>query len=240
MRSSIGMLCAALALLGLLGCESTADLARKIAAKGIVAFHQHGLSVAKVDKQIRVLGTAIVRDSSGTAVVIEVRSSSHKPVVNAPIAIDVADGSGKSVFANNSPGLAVSLTHIPLLLPGQVFDWINDQVLPNGTPARVTARIGAGSSAPESLPQVEVSGARPFDDPVSGYEVTGTVRNASGVSQANLVLYAVARRSGRVVAAGRAILSRLTAGKSAPFHAYLIGNPTGAQISVTAPPSVLR
>jgi hypothetical protein len=56
----------------------------------------------------------------------------------------------------------------------------------------------------------------------------------------NLVLYAIARHSGRIVAAGRAIVPRLAAGKSAPFHAYVIGNPDGAQIFVTAPPSVLR
>jgi hypothetical protein len=234
------MLCAAVTLLGLVGCESTVDLARKIAAKGIVAFQQHGLTVAKVDKHIRVLGTAIIRDASGTAVVVELRDSSDKPTGNAPIAIDVSDRAGKSVFSNDAPGLAVSLTHVPLLLPGQVFDWINDQVLATGTPALVVARIGAGSRVPASVPSMQVSGARSIDDPVSGYEVTGKVRNASGVTQVNLVLYAIARHSGRIVAAGRAIVPRLAAGKSAPFHAYVIGNPDGAQIFVTAPPSVLR
>ena len=63
----------------------------------------------------------------------------------------------------------------------------------------------------------------------------GSVLNHSSVAQAELVVNAVARRSGRIVAAGSAILASLPAGGSAAFQAFLIGDPKGALLTVTAP-----
>jgi hypothetical protein len=103
----------------------------------------------------------------------------------------------------------------------------------------VTARIGAGGRAPSHLPRIQLSGVGLTSDPVSGYAASGQVRNASTVSQVQLVLFATARRAGRIVAAGRAVIPRLAPGKATPFHAYFLGNPNGAQISVSAPPSTV-
>lgn len=240
MRIALGIPCAAAALLLFLaGCESTADLAKKIAKNGKVAFEQHGLSVATIDRQIRVVRTTVISNANGTAVVVELRNGGPRAIINAPIAINVSDRQGQSVFRNNLPGLEEDLNHVPLLLPGHVFDWVNDQVLANGTPARVAARVGRGSPAPTSLPKIEVSGVTLTNDPVSGPAASGHVFNASHLPQVNLVLFAIARRAGRIVAAGRAILPRLAPNKGAMFHAYFTGNPAGAQLSVVAPPSVL-
>jgi hypothetical protein len=120
-----------------------------------------------------------------------------------------------------------------------VFTWVNDQVLATGKPARVKALIGSAATAPSSLPTIRLSDLQVTDDPVSGLAATGHVLNDSKIDQQQLVLFAVARRDGKIVAAGRAIVNRLAAGKSAVFHAYFIGNPKGARISVSAPPSVM-
>jgi hypothetical protein len=239
MTAALTMCCVIATLLVFAGCESTIDQARKISAKGEVAFHQQGISVTRADRQVRVLGTAVIRDPNGTAVVVVLRNTGHEPVVDAPIAIDVTNTAGKSVFQNNAPGLEADLTHVPLLPAGQVVEWVNDQVLPAGTPAHVTARIGAGGRAPSHLPRIQLSGVGLTNDPVSGYAASGQVRNASTVSQVQLVLFATARRAGRIVAAGRAVIPRLAPGKATPFHAYFLGNPNGAQISVSAPPSTV-
>jgi hypothetical protein len=239
MREAIVLGFAALALLALTGCESTIDQARKIAAQGERAIHQKGITVTRVDKKVRVLESAIVQDANGTAVVIELRNTGAKPMVDAPIAIDVRDRSGKSVFKNNSPGLEPDLVHVPILLPGHVFEWVNDQVLAAGKPARVLARVGAGKPAPASLPAIQITSTQLVNDPASGWTATGSVRNASSVTQLHLVLFAVARRAGRIVAAGRAIVTRLLPAKTTTFHLYFIGNPQGTQVSVTAPPSTL-
>jgi hypothetical protein len=77
-------------------------------------------------------------------------------------------------------------------------------------------------------------------DPVSGVEATGTVENVSRVEQRALILYAVARKGKRVVAAGRGEVARLKVGRKASYHIFFIGNPRGGHVTVTAPPTVLQ
>jgi hypothetical protein len=52
-------------------------------------------------------------------------------------------------------------------------------------------------------------------------------------------VFAVAVRGGRVVAAGRAVVSVLPGhpGASVPFQIFLVGNPAGATIELTAVPT---
>lgn len=226
-------------LLGACGCESTVDAARKIARQGTRAFEQHGLAVRRIDRRIHILSTTIVRDPNGTAAVVAVRNAGPTAMADAPIAISVLGPSRQSIFRNNSPGLETSLTHVPLLLPGRTVDWVNDQVLPAGTPSRVVARVGAGRLLRAAPPKIEISSLALSYDSVSGWTASGKVYNASHVAQLRLVLFATARRAGRVIAAGRAIVTRLLPGKSAHFHAYFIGNPKGGQLSVSAPPSTI-
>ena len=64
--------------------------------------------------------------------------------------------------------------------------------------------------------------------------------NRSDVEQRRLVVACVARRGGRVVAAGRAIVNRLAPGKSASYHVFFIGDPRGARMTVVAPPTVIE
>jgi hypothetical protein len=55
------------------------------------------------------------------------------------------------------------------------------------------------------------------------------------------VLFVVARRGGRVVAAGRGQIKALKVGaRPAPYVSFFIGDPAGADISVEAPPTVLQ
>ncbi len=239
MSAAVKVGCVLAAAVALTGCESTVEKAKKLSAEGTAAFHQKGIDVRATNKQIHILGSEVIRDANGTAVVIEMRNSGSKPVFDAPISINVRDRAGQSVFQNNTPGLEADLAHVPLVLPGKVFDWVNDQVLPSGTPAKVDARIGDGTSPRSEIPRMEISGVSLTHDPTSGYAATGRVTNRSKIAQLHLVLFATARRRGRIVAAGRAIVTRLKAGTHYEFHAYLTGNPTGGELSITAPPSVL-
>jgi hypothetical protein len=67
----------------------------------------------------------------------------------------------------------------------------------------------------------------------------GRARLRSGPAQDKLVVYCVARRGGRIVAAGRAVIPRLTGKKPARFHVFFIGDPKHATLAVSAPPTVL-
>jgi hypothetical protein len=239
MRTLLIFSLAGAALVVVSGCESTEDAAKKIAAKGTAAFNQKGIKVGSIDKEIKITQRSVLHDQNGAAVIIDVHYLGKKPIINAPITINVLSRHGASVFKNDAPGIEESLGHLPLLNPGESFAWINDQVQANGTPAKVQARIGSGQAATPKQPQMHLSGLKLTNDPVSGANATGKIRNASDILQLRLVIFAVARRGSRVVAAGRAIIPRLLPGKSATFHAYFIGNPAGAQISVSAPATSL-
>jgi hypothetical protein len=187
-----------------------------------------------------VLSTNVIQDPNGTAVVVKVRNTSKQPLWQLPISIDVTGAGRRSIFRNDQPGLEPTLAHVPLVLPGATFAWVNDQVAADNKPRGVQARVGEGNGVAASrIPRVTLTRPRLHDDPVSGVAAVGYAANRSKVEQRKLIVFAVARRGGRVVAAGRAQIPRLKAGKRAKFTAFFIGNPRGARLELTAPPSSL-
>ena len=149
----------------LCGCESTVDAAKKFAASGTAAFKQKGISVGAVNRDVQVLSSSVIQDQNGAAVVIDVRNTGPAATIGAPIAINVKDARGHSVFRNNGAGLEPALAHLPLLAPGERFSWINDQVQPNGTPKKVDVRIGRGQSPAHAPSELPVSRLKLTSDP---------------------------------------------------------------------------
>jgi hypothetical protein len=120
-------------------------------------------------------------------------------------------------------------------------DWVNDQVPVTGAAKSAKAVVGDSTAqTPAKLPHMTASTPSIAVDPVSGVEANGTIKNDSSVEQRALIVYAVARKGGRVVAAGRGEIPRLKPGKSGTYHIFFIGNPRGGRVSVTAPPTVLQ
>jgi hypothetical protein len=194
------------------------------------------VSVTKESPSVRVTASAVVHSSEGTAVVVELRNTSPHAIENAPIEIAVRDAKGSVLFQNNQPGAERSLTRVSLLEPGAKTVWVDDQVQTTGTPTSASALVGEGSRASGSPPRVGVSGTHPTEE---GGEAGagGSVTNGSKVAQQHLVVYAVARRAGRIVAAGRAGIPEVAVGATMPFQVYFVGDPRGAQIEVNAPPT---
>jgi hypothetical protein len=119
------------------------------------------------------------------------------------------------------------------LLPAHaVMTWIDDQVQASGTPASVSVKVGEGTPATGAIPQLSVEGAHLAE---GGTEAEGNLVNHSPVAQQELVVYALARRAGRIVAAGRAVLAQAPAGTSSPFQIFFVGDPRGARLEVSAP-----
>ena len=55
------------------------------------------------------------------------------------------------------------------------------------------------------------------------------------------MLYAIATKNGKVVAAGRGLIPKLkVGGKPETYHIFFIGKPTGADVTVIAPPVTLE
>ncbi len=224
------------------GCESSQEKSARLErlAKAEQARHpvqvSRGLSIARASREVRVVATQVLHTSEGTAAVVTLRNLSAHALRNVPIAITVKAAGGSVLFQNNVPGLEVALTSAPLLKPGAQFTWVDDQVQATGAPASASALVGEAPRAPASVPEIRVSGVHATEEAGSA-GATGTVDNSSAVAQRNLVVYGVARRGGRIVAAGRAVLAEVAAHGSSPFQVLFIGSAAGAQLEVSAPPT---
>ena len=133
---------------------------------------------------------------------------------------------GEALYQNNAPGLDSTLTTMPLLEPGRETVWVDDQIPTTArAPARVSARVGEAPPVAGVVARLSVVGVHPVEEPGNGAGEGGTVVNDSRVTQQTLVVYAVARRGGKVVAAGRAVLPEVAGDQSVPFQVFFIGSP---------------
>jgi hypothetical protein len=223
-------------------CESTQDKARELEERGeAIAASQKPLTIDQPSKDVRVLGTTLLSDENGDAIVVEVQNTSKETLVNVPILVDLRDAKGKTIFKNDTFGIEPSLNHIPMLRPGETFDWVNDQLAPSGTPKSAKVTVGViTEKAPAQIPELEVESPTLRSSNL-GAEVEGKVTNKSQVDQRKLVLFAVARSGGKIVAAGRGQLKALKVGaRPGTYNIFFIGDPSGADVTVKAPPSVLQ
>ena len=233
---------AALALLlGLLavlcsGCETTAEKSAKLekAAKRHTLATEQGLTIVHTSTLVKVLETAFVHGREGSAAIVTLRNSSAHALRDVPISLSLKDAHDKTVYSNGTPGLAKTLTSIALLPAHGKLTWIDDQIQ-GVSAARVTARVGEGSPASGSTPRMNVAETHLASEASGSSTLEGTVRNPTATAQPELVIDAVARRSGHVVAAGRAVLASLETGASTPFEVFFVGSATGAQLEVSAP-----
>lgn len=239
-RGTIVVLGAVATVLAMCGCESTQDRSAELqrAAKHDVLTTQ-GVSVSKENPSVRVLQSAVVHSGESTAVVVVLRNTSSQTLESAPIEVTVRDAHGAVLYQNNAAGLEPSLTTVSLLQPGEETIWVDDQVTASGTPASASALVGEATQASGAIPQMSIAGTHIGTE--AGVEATlsGTVSNHSQTTQQNLVVYAVARRASKIVAAGRAVIPEVAAGTKAgtnvPFQIYFVGSPNGAQIQTSAP-----
>ncbi len=227
------------------GCTSTQDKAAAI-RRNAGAFNQKGVTVARRNPDVAVSRTSVIQDQNGTAAVVEMRNKSGRDLSGLPIAIDVLGKKRERIFRNDTPGLEPSLTGTSVLARHASLFWVNDQVAVGqdvGARARsVKAKVGepTGPRPPRTLPKISLSTPRITNDPYSGSFARGNATNASKVEQRKLIIFAVARKGGRIVAAGRGGIDRLPAKGRRLYRIFFIGNPKGAQIELSAPPTVLQ
>jgi hypothetical protein len=226
--------------LALTGCETTAEKSAKLERAAKLAAAKRPASArapsfTRPSAHVRVLGTALVRSSEGAAAAVTLRNDSARALKEVPIAITVRDAHGRTVFENDVAGSEPALVAVPSIPAHGGLVWVDDQ-LPKGEGVTVSARVGEAPAISGSAPAIAVSGASIGEEASNGLGAAGTVSNHSKTTQLHLVVFAVARRGGRIVAAGRAVLPELTSGASAPFHAFFVGDPRGGQLQVSAPP----
>lgn len=228
-----------LVVLAITGCESNQERSAKLqkAAKhreGEAAqrreLAQRALTITRQSTKVRVTATAIVRGSEAAAAVVTLRNVSSTPLRDVPVQITVRDAHGASIYTNAIPGLSPTLLAAALIPAHGILTWIDDQVQGTGTPVSVSAKVGEGTPLTGAIPQLSVKGVH-----LAEAQAEGNVVNHSAITQQELVVYGVARKGGRIVAAGRALLPAAAARASSPFQIFFVGNPSGAQLEITAP-----
>jgi hypothetical protein len=241
-RAVAAALACACAAMALSACESTQDTSARLSKRAKGLANQQGLRIGRENADVRVRATAVLRDANGIAAVVELQNTGPTQA-SLPVAIAVDDAKGKPIFRNDAAGLERTLVEMPLLRKGESAWWVNNQVIAAGTPAKVAARVGqARAQAPADTPAIEISNVHTGSD-ADGVFATGIVANRSKIVQKRLTIFCVARRGGRVVAAGRAIIERLPPAptpKPTKFTVFFIGNPKGARLEFAAPPTVLK
>ena len=222
------------------GCESTQQKSARIAAELGPVKQEKGLEITEQSKDVKVLDTTLLTEREGTAVVVEVRNESDKDLIEVPLGIDVLDAKGKSLYRNDAPGIDPALAAVPFIPAGGVVDWVDDQVLTVGKPASVKAVVGAGEQTfSGSQPKITVTEPKLEGDPYTGIAAGGEVTNESGEDLERVLLYGVARKGDEIVAAGRGAIEHFKAGsKPQAYNIYFIGDPRGADVTVTEFPSL--
>jgi hypothetical protein len=233
---------AVLAALALAGCETTAEKSAKLERAAKRSQHVteareplKALVAAPASSKLKVQGTAVVHTSEGTAAVVTVHNLTGSTLRRVPILIDVKDASGTSLYTNNQPGISATLTSIPSVPGGATIEWVDDQVQAAGTPASVDAKLGEGEAGPAAGPlRVE---AHVGEQNANGATVEGTVTNSAAVPAQEVVVYATAGHGTHLSSAGRAVLAEVPAHGSSHVQLFLIGDPSGAELQLSALPA---
>jgi hypothetical protein len=237
MRRAVAAGLVVLAGAGAAGCQSTQEKSAKLAAQAGKLEAEEGLKVGERSRDVTVAGSTVITDENGSAVVVRLDNEAGRTLADVPIGVALLDAAGETVFRNDTPGLQRSLTHAALLERGRTV-WVNDQVVAASPPERAQITVGASDARPpDPLPRLSTSGVRLIEDPVSGVAAAGSVRNDGAKDLRRVLVTAVAERGGKAVAAGRAIVPRVRAGKGTRFRIFFIGDPKGAELTATAQPS---
>lgn len=219
----------------LISCtESNQSRSARIAKGAKSSGPEKRLTIDRRNVDIDVKDTAIVSGDGGTTVVAVKLTNNGGEQSNVPLIFDAYGRGKKSLYRNNEPGLQESLQRVGSIKAGETLWWVNDQ-LPSVTGVRrISAKVGPGQKG-KSLPSVKVSNGRLLDDP-SGVFIVGDVKNTSKRPIVALPIFAVATSGSKVVAAGRAIVQKIGASKSANYRILLAGDPAGAKLSIYAAP----
>jgi hypothetical protein len=230
----------ALVALALTGCETTAEKSGRLEKQaGHGTAQQKGLSIVHPSTVVKVTSTTLLRSSEGVAAVVTLRNTSSQTLRKVPIAIDVKDAHGVSLYRNDAAGLAAALVSVPSLAPHGALTWIDDQI-PAGAAHSVAVEVGEVAGVANAVPSLTIVGAHQIEDPANGPGAEGMVVNHSRVSQQELVVYGLAVRGTRIAAAGRAIVPSVPAGGSTRFQVFFIGDPRGTRLQFSAPPTALE
>jgi hypothetical protein len=216
------------------GCATTQDANKRISVRfDRTLASRKPLELRGTDRDVKVVRTAVVDGKDGSAIVVVLRNTGEEPVNDLPIEVGTQGGQPLNTAAN----VPYFQSHAPAIAPGDEVTWVYASKDPIGS-SQAFARVGAPSS-PALTTAGHVSGLE-ASGKSGGSGVRAEVTNDTGVPQYDLDVYAVARKGGRYVAAGRASLEHLGVSQSAHLTLPLVGDAKGTRIEVFAPQTLFQ
>jgi hypothetical protein len=228
----------------LFGCGTTQQEAARLRLNSArLRAAEVRVDVRRANPAIKVESVTVLPGRDGAAVAVRVRNLTASPTSDLPITVR-ADVPRGSVTLNGASGLDYFDTHLPAIAAHHELVWVlvTDRRIKPG--AGVSATVGmrpASVPVPRltALPRLDVIAA-----PGRQGGVRVTVRNPTSVPQYQLRVYGLARRAGRIVAAGQASLDHLGTHATETLSLTLLGRSTGAnpgggeQLSFEVPPTI--
>jgi hypothetical protein len=234
---------AALVLVGLSGCVTTQDRNARAKLRATRLLTSRGpLIVTRRNLDVRVDDVALLRSAGATAIVVRLANTSAKTLTDLPISVGVV-ARGRRTYLNRRAGLEYFQRHVAAIGARGVVTWVFTTRRPTAAGIRPFALVGEPVRPPVShagsLPGIVASAlAVPAATASGGVRVR--VRNPTQVPQYGLVIYALARRGDRYVAAGRATVDDLGTNSAATVELKLIGSPRRAPLELKVPPTIFR
>jgi hypothetical protein len=175
------------------------------------------------------------RDNS-TAVIVRVTNpNSRRAVADAPIAIDLVDRAGTVVGTSTDAGTDPLLVHVPYIDPGESVLFVSDTTAASAKPAEARVKATAIFSAVRRV-RLVVHALQLRTDAFGFSTAAGTIVSLAAPETRNVLIQAVVRRGGHIVAAGTTVARVPPRGRSRTFEIILIGDAKGGELRVWAPP----
>jgi hypothetical protein len=227
----------------LTGCVTTQQVAaRARLVDARIRASQTPLRLTRQNPDVLVMRLSLVPGSGAVALAVQLRSTSIRSLTDLPISVGLSTRGGGRLYLNHSANLDYFQTHVASIPPHGLETWVytSGRRLP-GT-GRPFAEVGVTQLPPPAaatLPRVEVT-REPSASSSATRRLSLSVSNRSGIPQVSLPVYAVAVRSGRVLAAGRATVAHLGTHGKATVHLTLLGSARDAGVRISVLPTIFQ
>jgi hypothetical protein len=216
------------------GCATTQDANKRIDVRfNRTLASRKPLELHGTDHAVRVVRTSVINGKDGSAIVVVLRNRGDSPVNDLPI--EVGPQGGRAI--NTAANVPYFQSHAPAIAPGDEVSWVYVSKDSLGS-SHAFARVGAPSSPPMTtaghVSELKASGKG------DASTVRAEITNDTGIPQYDMDVYAVARKGGRYVAAGRASLEHLGVSKTTHLSLPLVGDAKGTEIQVFAPQTLFQ
>lgn len=229
---------------GLTGCVTTQEKnARTVLLNARTLASESSLRLTSENPAVRIISIEFVPGAGRArgAVVVTARSTATHPLSDLPISVGVKGRGGQRTYLNVRANLDYYDTHLPGIPAGATFSW----VLPGVARGEVAGRklfaiVGLpgtpASTSARALPRIAaISDGHPV-----AHRLAVAIRNDSDVPQYGLQVYAIARRGGRVIGAGRRAIGELDGEARTQVSLPLIGTAAGATVDLYSAPTIFK